>query len=182
MNTTVLEEEAFSNCVISIDMIITILRRFRSQHSLRRCQFIFVAGVILALEATVVLSKMNRVGTESNLQVLEEYLEELSYSWGIASKAKTGLAKLLVAQERVTDRDKPNGYELLTPPYTEINQFVGGQQPAIYESQLSSRGRIDGLVKDQSIDLPCRCISSDVCAQSVDYGSQVFVDNLDWWL
>lgn len=87
--------ESVSTCDSSSDIITSILRRFRAQHSLRNAPLSFVHGTIVAIDATLATAAYKSGGIpivrDTNLPALDASLAELSHAWALASEARAGL-------------------------------------------------------------------------------------------
>lgn len=87
--------DALEICGMSVDIIVSVLRRFKSQYTLKKASLILVHGAITAADAVVAMMRFHGVEEtvfgDSNLRALNEALLELSYSWDIADKASAGL-------------------------------------------------------------------------------------------
>src|SRR6187402_2555155 len=84
-------------CLVSIDLIISILQRYKAQYTLRTCPLVFVHGAIIAADVSLSTSQSPdrlSISENTNLPLLEAALEDLSYSWPLAGEAKMGLQKL----------------------------------------------------------------------------------------
>jgi hypothetical protein len=84
---------------MSADIIVSILRRFKAQHSLRNCPLLFVYASIRAIDATLLTARYQDGGTpvvtDTNLLALDAALAELSHAWALAGQARKGLQDLL---------------------------------------------------------------------------------------
>lgn len=93
--------EAMKICDASIEIIVSVLRRFDAQHSLKNAPLSFVHGVIAAADATVALASTRRKDDEmrllngDSLGALAAALGELPYAWEIAAEAREELQNLL---------------------------------------------------------------------------------------
>ncbi|KAL3428519.1 transcription factor [Phlyctema vagabunda] len=88
--------EASQNlCSASVELVVSILQRYRAQHSLRRAPLIFVHGTIIAADVLLRTSPSGLpVLDRGCLSVLEDALAQLAYSWDLARLAHEGMAKL----------------------------------------------------------------------------------------
>lgn len=95
-------------CDSSVDVIISIIRRFKSQHNLRTAPLIFVHGCIRAVDTVLALAHLQERDKEAHsdtrLQFLDRTLEELSSAWELATQAREGL-KIAISKLCV-----PHGY------------------------------------------------------------------------
>lgn len=91
--------DAVDICEASIDTILSILRRFRSQYTLTKAPFGLVQGAIIAADAIFAMMHFcdgeKRDSLIQDLYVLDDALLEMSYSWNIAAIARSGLRNLL---------------------------------------------------------------------------------------
>ncbi|KFY26563.1 hypothetical protein V493_04018 [Pseudogymnoascus sp. VKM F-4281 (FW-2241)] len=94
-----LVSDAIDICGASVDIVISILRRFRSQYTLIKVPFNLVHGGITAADAILAMMDFcdgeRRASLVKDLYNLDDALLEMSYSWNIATKARTGLKNLL---------------------------------------------------------------------------------------
>lgn len=107
-NTTQVFNQSFKICDTSADIIVSILRRFKAQHSLLNCPLLFVYAAIKAIDVTLAADQYQDSGTpvimDTNLLTLDVALKELSYAWILAGQARKGLQDLL--NERRSPRDE----------------------------------------------------------------------------
>lgn len=98
-NTTQDFNQSFRICETSADIIVSILRRFKAQHSLLNCPLLFVYAAIKAVDITFTADQYQNIGTpvitDTNLLTLDSALNELSYAWTLAGQARKGLQDLL---------------------------------------------------------------------------------------
>ena len=98
MNTT----SALSLCTSSIDTIISILRRCKTQHPLKCAPFVFIHGTILAAEALITTSNFQcperPLLEDAQLRVLDGALLEMASAWKVAERAREGLHNLVSLQ------------------------------------------------------------------------------------
>jgi hypothetical protein len=108
--------DAVDICRASVDIVLSILRRFRSQYTLTKVPFGLVQGGITAADA--ILAMMDFCDGEKrdclvkDLYVLDDALLEMSYSWNVATTARTGLINLLA--EKISGEAASAGLSL--PP------------------------------------------------------------------
>lgn len=113
-----------------MDAILSILRRFKAQHSLRTTPLIFAHGTILAAAAA---SATHLPEDLSFIFAFHNALEELSHTWMIAGQARQGLQSLL-EEEKV-------GFEqsvLTVSPPSQATEFT------------SSAADISGMYNDHN--------------------------------
>jgi hypothetical protein len=98
-NQPKLISDAVDICGASVDIVLSILRRFRSQYTLTKVPFNLVHGGITAADAILAMMDFcdgeRRGSLVKDLHVLDDALLEMSYSWNIATTARTGLKNLL---------------------------------------------------------------------------------------
>jgi hypothetical protein len=98
-NQPKLISDAVDICGASVDIVLSILRRFRSQYTLTKVSFNLVHGGITAADAILAMMDFcdgeRRGSLVKDLHVLDDALLEMSYSWNIATTARTGLKNLL---------------------------------------------------------------------------------------
>lgn len=101
-NQPKLISDAVDICGASVDIVLSILRRFRSQYTLMKVPFNLVQGGITAADAIIAMMDFcdgeKRGSLIKDLYVLDDALLEMSYSWNIATTARTGLKNLLAAK------------------------------------------------------------------------------------
>ncbi|KFY29643.1 hypothetical protein V494_08580 [Pseudogymnoascus sp. VKM F-4513 (FW-928)] len=94
-----LVSDAVDICGASVDIVLSILRRFRSQYTLTKAPLNLVHGGIIAADAILAVMDFcdgeRRGSLVKDLYVLDDALLEMSYSWDIATTARTGLKNLL---------------------------------------------------------------------------------------
>ncbi|OBT98176.1 hypothetical protein VE01_03713 [Pseudogymnoascus verrucosus] len=99
-NQPKLVSDAVDICGASVDIVLSILRRFRSQYTLTKVPLNLVHGGITAADAILAMMDFcdgeRRGSLVKDLYVLDDALLEMSYSWNIATTARTGLKNLLV--------------------------------------------------------------------------------------
>jgi hypothetical protein len=125
-------------CDVSADIIVSILRRFKAQHSLRNCPLVFVHGSIRAIDATLAMARYQGGGTpivkDTNLPALDAALAELSHAWALAGQARKGLQDLLnkthAQRQEVQPTPSPSLASDIEPAFT--NETTQG---AIYTAQ-----------------------------------------------
>ncbi|RDL39788.1 uncharacterized protein BP5553_04128 [Venustampulla echinocandica] len=130
--------DAIHICRISIDTIISILRRFRSQHSLKNAPLEFVHGAITAADAAIATAAFDTsagpLSQNANLRVLDEALLDLSYSWKIAGDARAGLWQVF-AERGVSERSAISSPSL---GYMEQESPVSSAPGSVYDYAASS--------------------------------------------
>lgn len=98
-NQPKLISDAVDICGASVDIVLSILRRFRSQYTLTKVPFNLVHGCIIAADAILAMMEFcdgeRRGSLVKDLCVMDDALLEMSYSWNIATTARTGLKNLL---------------------------------------------------------------------------------------
>jgi len=103
--------DATSICEASTDIIISIIHRFKAQHGLRVAPFLFVHGTIVAVDATLGIANSSFGSTppteDSALSALDAALDDMSYTWEIAGKARRGLGTLLTKRQLGQCRSAP---------------------------------------------------------------------------
>ena len=85
--------DALEACNASIDNILSIIRRFKSQYTLRVAPLVFVHGAVLALDAALAILRYEPLGivTQGDSQcALDSALQEMSDTWPLASQARFG--------------------------------------------------------------------------------------------
>jgi hypothetical protein len=92
-------EDSQKICDTSVDTIVSILRRFKSQHSLQNAPLVFVHGSIRAADAMMAITRHQSgdlpLIQDTNLQALDTALVEMSHAWTLAGNARKGLQNLL---------------------------------------------------------------------------------------
>jgi len=86
-------------CDTSVDTIVSILHRFKSQHSLKNAPLVFVHGTIRAVDAMMAITRHQSgdipLIQDTYLQALDAALVEMSHAWTLAGNARQGLQNLL---------------------------------------------------------------------------------------
>jgi hypothetical protein len=95
--------DAIKICGTSVDLVLSILRRFKSQYTLKNAPLVLVQGAITAADASLAMMHF-QLGDKPMVQdkyfrLLDEALLELSYSWAIAADAREGLQNLLFERQ-----------------------------------------------------------------------------------
>lgn len=133
-----LTADAIHICKISIDTIISILRRFKSQHSLKNAPLEFVHGAVTAVEAAIAVaafdSSADPLAQNTNLRVLDDALLELSYSWKLAGDARAGLQQVF-AERGVSEWSAMSSPSLA---YMEQESPVSSGPGSLYDYATSS--------------------------------------------
>jgi hypothetical protein len=96
-------KDSLTICESSVDIVVSILRRFKSQHSLQNSPLIFAHGAIAAADATLMARQYQTDGENSkdqNLSALDNALKGLSSSWEIAAHARNRLQVFLCQFKR----------------------------------------------------------------------------------
>lgn len=85
-------------CLVSADLIVSILHRYKTQYTLKNAPLVFVYGTIVAADVSLNTIQYRGDGTpvleNTNLPALDSALNELAYSWELAGNAKIGLQKI----------------------------------------------------------------------------------------
>jgi hypothetical protein len=114
--------DAFDICGSSVDRILSILRRFRSQYTLTKVPFGLVQGGITAADAILAMMDYcdgeKRESLVKDLYVLDDALLEMSYSWNIAATTRTGLRNLLAEK---TSSDAASAVFSLPPKQPQLD-------------------------------------------------------------
>ncbi|RFU34241.1 hypothetical protein B7463_g2082, partial [Scytalidium lignicola] len=86
-------------CDTSVDVIVSIIQRFKNQHSLKNAPLSFVHGAISAVNIILTTSHYQQgilsTTEDTNLRTLVAALAEMSYSWSLAETARNGIQNLL---------------------------------------------------------------------------------------
>jgi len=87
--------DALEICRSSLETIISMIQRFKTQYTLAKAPFVLVQGAIIAADTMVVIMRFwadeRRDIDDASWYTLDEALLDLSYSWKIAGDAKSGL-------------------------------------------------------------------------------------------
>lgn len=81
-------------CDSSVDIILSIFRRYKNQHPLELVSLIFVQGAVLAAETILTRHAVLNIGQRSlsqnpNLRALDEVFGDMSSTWEIAGIARS---------------------------------------------------------------------------------------------
>jgi hypothetical protein len=100
-----LSTQSMAICSDAISIILTLLARFRAQHSLRQAPLIFVHGITMAIDVTLASARQESSSgstvllNDTNLPTLDAALEELAYAWPLAREAKTKFRSVLSTRQ-----------------------------------------------------------------------------------
>lgn len=165
-NLPKLVSDAVDICGASVDIVISILRRFRSQYTLTKVPLNLVHGGIIAADAILAMMDFcdgeRRGSLVKDLYVLDDALLEMSYSWNIATTVRTGLKNLLAektsSQATITGLSsappkQPTTFDLEAfayQPFTPLSlgsedeiQFSGLAFPEIFSAGVSDASSSD---------------------------------------
>lgn len=96
-STSALAITAREICDFSLDVILSIFRRYKYQYSFESVSLIFVQGAILAAETILVMygthADRKPLSQSVNLRFLEEVLKDMESMWGIAGSARNELQR-----------------------------------------------------------------------------------------
>ena len=93
--------DALEACNASIDNILSIIRRFKSQYTLRVAPLVFVHGAVLALDAALAILRYEPLGIVTqgdNQRALDSALQEMSDTWALASHARFGFRNAIMKE------------------------------------------------------------------------------------
>lgn len=177
-NQPKLVSDAVDICGASVDIVLSILRRFRSQYTLTKVPFNLVHGGIIATDAILAMMDFcdgeRRGSLVKDLYVLDDALLEMSYSWDIATTARTGLKNILAektsSQAVITGLSAP-----LKQPMFDLEAFTyqpftplsldsedGIQLPGLAFPEIFSAGVSDASSSDMwDLNFPERGYSFD---------------------
>ncbi|CAK7234996.1 hypothetical protein SBRCBS47491_009140 [Sporothrix bragantina] len=95
-NTRSALKEALDVCTVSVEAMVSVLQRFRSQHTLGNAPILFVHGAIVASNAVFITSRLASTnGTagpalkDTHFPALDQALAEMAVSWELAGQART---------------------------------------------------------------------------------------------
>lgn len=161
-NLTKLVSDAVDICEASVDIVISILRRFRSQYTLTKVPLNLVHGGIIAADAILAMMGFcdgeRRGSLVKDLYVLDDALLEMSYSWNIATTARTGLKNLLAektsSKATITGLSvppkQPETFDLEAFAYQPFTPLSLGSEDGIQLSGLAFPEMFSAGVSDAS--------------------------------
>lgn len=136
-------KESLKICDISADIIVSIVRRFKAQHSLRNCPLVFVHGSIKAVDAILAAALHQDCNTpitkDTSLLALDAALAEMSNAWILAGQARKGLQ------------------DLLNTKYAHKQEEESTSSPSLasgVESTFTNETTQDDIYTDQSLKFP----------------------------
>lgn len=99
--------ESLDTCTASVESMVSVLQRFRSQHSLGNVPVIFVHGAIVATNAVLIIAQRRSVAgqvpltlKDSCFPILDAALSEMTVSWELAGQARLRFRSALAHRQQ----------------------------------------------------------------------------------
>lgn len=150
-------------CNTSVDMIGSIIQRFKNQHGLQNAPLCFVHGAISAVDVILTASQRHQgtlsASEETNLSMFDIALGEMSSSWPLAESAHHGIHNILTTRQRGSVECQPSPAESISNVCNlALDSFSEGlnNKPVVDEAvhlgSLLNEGEVSGTSHPGNFD------------------------------